>query len=118
MELELVSAGGDLVRIRLIGRVVRTDSVSDPDPLARVAGQDVYKNSVLLDLSESDYIDSSGLSWLLVCHKRFCEAGGQLLLHSLAPSVKETIRMMRLDLVLNVADDESAALELVRKAAS
>ncbi len=116
MEIKLVSDDGDILRAKVTSRIIRYDPAPPQDPLVRIGGRDIYKRTVLLDLSESDFVDSSGLSWLLVAHKRFCEANGKLILHSLSPGVLETIKMMRLDLVLNLAQDEPQALELARKA--
>ncbi|MCS7236855.1 MAG: STAS domain-containing protein [Thermoguttaceae bacterium] len=115
MEIKLVADEGDVVRLKIVDRVVRGTTDPCNDPLIRLGGRDIYRKVVLLDLSASDFVDSSGLSWLLVAHKRFCEAKGQLILHSLTPNVLSTIRMMRLDLVLNLAEDEAQALELARK---
>lgn len=115
MEIKLVADEGDVVRLKVADRVVRGTTDPCNDPLVRLGGREIYRKTVLLDLSASDFVDSSGLSWLLVAHKRFCEAQGQLILHSLTPNVLSTIKMMRLDLVLNLAEDESQALEQVRK---
>jgi len=66
-------------------------------------------------MAETRFIDSSGLSWLVVCHKRFVQAGGRLVLHSVSPAIMELFKMMRLELVLEIADNEDAAMELVGK---
>lgn len=114
MELKLLSDDGDIVRIKTVSKVIRCDPAPPTDPLVQVGGQQIYRRTVLLDLSDSDFVDSSGLSWLLVAHKRFCEAKGKLILHSLSSGILETIKMMRLDLVLNLAEDEAQALQLAR----
>ena len=116
MEIKLVSDDGEILRLKVASKIIRYDPAPPQDPLVRIGGRDFYKRIVLLDLAESDFVDSSGLSWLLVAHKRFCEANGKLILHSVSPGVSETIKMMRLELVLNLARDESQALELARKA--
>ena len=64
---------------------------------------------LLLDLGAADFIDSSGLSWLLMWHKRYASAGAKLVLHSIPPMVGDVLRMMRLDSVFNIAADEKAA---------
>jgi anti-anti-sigma factor len=69
---------------------------------------------VLLSLAETEFIDSSGLSWLLECHQKFCDAGGWLVIHSVPPGVMDTLMMMRLELVLNLVENETDALKLVR----
>ncbi len=115
MDIKVVGEEGDVVRLKLQDRIVRGTTDPTSDPLVRLGGRDIYSKIVLLDMSESDFIDSSGLSWLLVAHKRFCESKGQLVLHSLTPNVLGTLKMMRLDLVLNLAEDEVQALQQVRR---
>ncbi|OHB81672.1 MAG: hypothetical protein A2V98_06875 [Planctomycetes bacterium RBG_16_64_12] len=70
--------------------------------------------AVVLSLAKTPFIDSSGLSWLVTTHRRFCEAGGKLVLHSTPPTLLDLLKMMRLELALNLADDESAALRAIR----
>lgn len=115
MELKIVADEGDVVRLKVLDRIVRGTTDPCSDPLVRLGGRSIYGKTVLIDMSESDFIDSSGLSWLLVAHKRFCEAKGQLILHSLTPNVLDTLKMMRLNMVLNLADDEEQALQQVRR---
>jgi len=114
MDVKLVSDDGQLLRLAVEGRVVQSDSTPGLEPIGKLLGQQGYARRVVLSLADTEYIDSSGLSWLLVCHKRFCQAGGRLVIHSVPPGVMETIRMMRLDRVLYLADDEQAAAKLAQ----
>jgi anti-anti-sigma factor len=114
MELRVLSDDGDVLRLQLAGRIVQTEERLESDTMADVLGSGGYARNVVLGLEETEFIDSSGLSWLVVRHKRFCEAGGKLVLHSIPPSVSQILMMMRLELVLNLAEDESTALELIR----
>jgi anti-anti-sigma factor len=116
MELKVLSDDGDVVRLQLAGRIVQTEERLGSDTIADVLGSRGYARHVLLSLQETEFIDSSGLSWLVVRHKRFCEAGGKLVVHSVPPSVSQILMMMRLELVLNLAENESTALELIRGA--
>ncbi len=70
---------------------------------------DVYSRRVLLDLAGTEYIDSTGVSWLLTCHKRCREGGGKLVLHSLNPLVKQVLQVLKLDRVLHIADSADKA---------
>jgi len=67
---------------------------------------------VLLSLEATPFVDSSGLAWLVATHRRLREAGGKLVLHSIPPGVVDLLKIMSLDQVLNLADDESAKLFL------
>ena len=71
---------------------------------------------LLLDLTGADFIDSSGLSWLLMWHKRYCTAGTKLILHSIQPMVFDVLRTMRLDSVFHIAPDENAGREMAEGA--
>lgn len=114
MEVKLLSDDGRILRLEVVGRVVQSDSTPGLEPIGNLLGDQGYRRQAILSLAETEYVDSSGLSWLLVCHKRFCQAGGRLVIHSVPPSVMETIRMMRLDRVLFLADDEAAAKKLAQ----
>ena len=84
-------------------------------PFEDLLGPDGYTRSVLVSLAEITYIDSSCLGWLLINHKRFCAAGGRLVVHSIPPSVMEILGLVRFELVLYVAEDEQAALTFLRQ---
>ena len=95
----------DLVCVSTEGRITQQRIDPSSEPLAGLLGPAVYSRKVLLNLSNSDYIDSSGVSWLLTCHKRCREAGGMLIIHSPSPMVVQILRVLRMDQVLTVADD-------------
>lgn len=70
----------------------------------------------LAQSAESHYLDSTGVEWLLATNKRFQEAGGKLIVHSFNAVMQQILKMMRMDLVLNLAKDEAAAMEMVNGA--
>lgn len=115
MELRLLSDQGDLLHLGGVGRKVQPASPLDFTSLDKLLGTRGYAQPVVLSMAETRFIDSSGLSWLVVCHKRFIQAGGKLVLHSVTPTMMELFKMMRLELVLEVAEDEAAAMELAGK---
>jgi len=71
-----------------------------------------YSHNVLLSLNNLTSIDSRCIGWLVTAHKRFCQEGGKLAVHSIRPQAMETVRFLGLDRVLHIADDEAAALRL------
>ena len=113
MELSLVADDENVLHVQVKGRIVRSE-VESSDPLRDVPGGEDYTRRLVLNLSDVEYIDSSGVGWLLARHKRYREAGGELVIHSLSPMVLDMIRMLQLDSVLRLADDEITALALVR----
>lgn len=71
-----------------------------------------YARNVLLSLHNLTSIDSRCIGSLVTAHKRFCQEGGKLVVHSIRPQAMETVRFLGLDRVLYIADDEVAALRL------
>ena len=113
MELRMLSDEGDLLHIETVGGKVQPELPKAFGPLDALLGSRGYGQRMMLNLTETRFIDSSGLSWLVVCHKRFIQASGKLVVHSIRPTIMDLLKMMRLELVLNLAEDESAARELI-----
>jgi anti-anti-sigma factor len=78
--------------------------------LNSLVGSDWAKQKIALGFSEASYIDSAAIGWLLSLHKAMKEAGGKLVLHSMSPSVRRVLTMMRLESVLNLADEHDDAI--------
>jgi anti-sigma B factor antagonist len=68
------------------------------------------RKKILLDLSDVDYIDSSGLGSLVSAFTSVRNDGGALKLVYLTKKVQDLLQMTRLFTVFEVFDDESAAL--------
>ena len=114
MELKLVSDEGEVLRLEMVGPVVRSDATPDLDPFEKLLGAKGYARNVLVSLADITYVDSCCLSWLLILHKRFCEAGGTFVVHSFQPELMDILELVRFEEVLYVAEDEDAALALLR----
>jgi anti-anti-sigma factor len=112
MKLTLVSNDGPVARVACEGKLTEEVGAVAEDPLEQLLGPDGYGRKVLLDLGRTDYVDSSGVSWLIVAHKHFKEAGGRLVVHSVRGPVESIFDLLHLHEVLNVAADETAALAL------
>ena len=111
MKLKRLSDNGDVVRLEAVDPIINGDPTPDFSQMADLLDDRGYSGKALLSLADTEFIDSSGLSWLLECHQKFNRAGGKLAIHSIPPTVADTLAMMRLELVLTLADDETAALE-------
>ena len=96
-----VATGGDLTANNTTG--------VGQNPLERVLGPGWPTNRVLLDLSHTGYVDSPAIGWLLSSAKQFRERGGVVVLHSVAPRVKQILELLRVGKVVPVAADEAAA---------
>jgi anti-anti-sigma factor len=120
MQLKLLSSDTDILDEKAIIRVACEGQIShdefDPakDPMRQVLGPLIFSRKVLLNLEKTTYINSSGISWLIICHKHFVQAKGQLILYSIPPMVFQVMQMVRLPLVVPIAIDEAAALALAR----
>lgn len=114
MNLKLASEDGNLVKVVVSGPVTQHELSPVDEPLADLIGPLGYGKQVLLDLSDVTYLDSSGVGWLLTCHKRIKQAGGQLIVHSFSPIVSNVLRVLKLERVLQLATSAKAAEQAAR----
>ena len=109
MKLSLVSDDGHLVHVAAAGRLTQNGVGPFHEPLMELLGQLAYTRHVFLDLSSADHLDSSGVGWLLTCHKRFREGGGTLTLRDPSPLVINVLRILKLETVLAIEPSIFAA---------
>ena len=69
--------------------------------------------NLILDLSEVKYIDSSGLSSLLVGNRVFSEAKGMFVLSAVTDHVMKLIKISQLDNVLTILPTVQEAVDAV-----
>ena len=70
--------------------------------------------SLILDLSEVDYVDSSGLSAILTANRLWKGSDGSFVLTGAsAPNVKKLIEISRLDTVLSIVPTVEESIEYV-----
>jgi anti-anti-sigma regulatory factor len=106
----MVSSEDAVDRVRCSGQVMRYRTPEGPHPLQELLGPDAFARRVLFDMAPTTFMDSSGVAWLLACHRRFESAGGCVVYHSLPPDVDYTLReLLQLDRVLRVAGDAEEA---------
>lgn len=70
-------------------------------------------NNIILDLSLSQYCDSSGLSAILVGNRLCRNAGGAFVICNLSEAVMKLVEISQLDQVLLICKSLSDALEQV-----
>lgn len=109
MTLQVLSLSPESTKLKLSQAVTYEDINGQVDPLVKLLGDQVYANKVLIDMSESDYIDSSGVGWLVASHKKFKQAGGKMVLHSFQPQVQKILSVLQMHHVLNLRKDEKEA---------
>jgi anti-anti-sigma factor len=112
VKLTLLTSVRGYTRVESEGEITVLDFSPGAQPIEALLGPEAYSSTVLLNLSKSPYIDSSGVGWLMLCHRRFQIAGGRLVVHSIPPMVNHCFRVLGMYHILNIAPEESAALEL------
>jgi anti-anti-sigma factor len=114
MPLTLVSNDTDALRLEATGKIMHSQISEEPDSLRSLTGVDGYARKVLVNLEQVRFIDSAGIGWLLSNHKRFQKAGGKLVLYSVPESVQLTLKILRLDTILHIAENEAEAAAMAR----
>jgi anti-sigma B factor antagonist len=66
--------------------------------------------SILLNLADVDYIDSSGLGELVSAYTTVKNQGGELKLLSLTAKVHDLLQITKLYTVFDIKDDETSAV--------
>jgi len=69
--------------------------------------------NIILDLSDVKYVDSSGLSAILVGNRVFQESGGLFILTNLSDHVKKLIQISQLDTVLVIFEKLDEAVDAI-----
>ncbi|MCB9034971.1 MAG: STAS domain-containing protein [Chitinophagales bacterium] len=99
MEEKLTSANAPLLKSELV-----------------MAGTEGYQN-IILDLSDVSFVDSSGLSAILIGNRICSEADGVFAICGLSDAVKSLISISQLDDVLNIFSTQHDALNAINEQA-
>jgi anti-anti-sigma factor len=115
MKLNLLSIEKDgVIRVGSEGQITAVDLPSDGrNPMESVMGANWAGNRVLLDLSKTNYIDSSAVGWLINCSKQFKAGGGTLVIHSMPGAVRQILDLLKIGKLIPLAANEPAARELL-----
>lgn len=77
-----------------------------------VLNSDGVRN-LIIDLGETRYCDSSGLSAILVANRLCKNANGVLIIFGLQEPVKKLIAISQLDSILRITDSIASAIDLL-----
>ena len=77
-----------------------------------VLNADEFKN-IIIDLEDTRYCDSSGLSAILVANRLCKNSGGSFVLCGLQRSVSKLISISQLDTILSITPTRSEAVDLL-----
>ncbi len=70
-------------------------------------------NNIILDLTESLYCDSSGLSAILVGNRLCRNSNGAFVITGLSDTVRKLVQISQLDQVLNISSGTTEAVDFV-----
>jgi anti-anti-sigma factor len=115
MKLKLLSAEKNLVHVECSDTITLID-VQERDPLDALLGVGCAIRPIMLDMSQVSYIDTAAVSWFIRCHKACKETGGCFVIHSVPPMVLQVLQLLRMDQILNIAEDERKARTIVEGA--
>jgi anti-sigma B factor antagonist len=76
------------------------------------------RSKLILDLSATSYVDSSGLGQLISLWTSIGKRGGQLILLRPSPRVRDQLEITKLNTVFTIIDHEAEALERIQKSVS
>ena len=102
MKFSVAEDLGEVVKVSITGCLTQADIAPPHDPFPQLLGADAFKRKAVLDMRDSNYLDSMCIGWLLNNHKKFRENGGKLVLHSLQPLAMNVITLLHLNNVFNV----------------
>ena len=112
MKLQLLSIEKDgLVKIATQGNITSTDLDSaGPNPMEPILGKNWQQSRVLLDMSDTQYIDSSAIGWMIGTSKHLKDGGGSLVVYGVQPAVRQVLDLLKVGRVVPIVEDEDAAL--------
>jgi len=104
---------GDVVVLDVAGRITLGEGNVMLREIVRGLTDEGHKK-VVLNLSEVNYIDSSGIGELVKTHTTVRNKGGQLRLVNLNKRVSDLLQMTRLSAVFDIERDEASAVGSLR----
>ena len=100
----------DIVLLHIYGRITLGRECQDVELAVDGLIRDEARK-VVFDLSELNYIDSTGVGILVMCYTKMRKAGGELRLASLQPHIADLMKMTRLDSIMPAYPTVDAAVE-------
>lgn len=98
----------------ITSKVEKLDSTNAPElksELVMINKKSV--NNIILDMTQSRYCDSSGLSAILIGNRLCKDSGGKFILTGLQPNVQKLIEISQLHNVLNITSTGKQAEDMI-----
>jgi len=118
MQLKVLANDAERTHVRVSGKITPDSFSGASEPLAKMLGEVVYSRPLLVSFEGADYINSSGVGWLLICHKRCRDAGGKLVLFAIPKLIRNVFTVLRMDRVFCLAESYDDAVAAVSGEAS
>ena len=100
----------DIVLLQISGRITLGFECQSVEWAVEELIRDNRKK-VVFDLGGIDYVDSSGIGIIIMCHGKMRSAGGELRVASLQPRVADLMKITKLDQIMHFYPTAAAAAE-------
>jgi anti-anti-sigma factor len=113
--LSLVSIDKDgCIRVASTGNLTSANINLGPrNPLESILGATWSGNRVILDMSKTDFMDSTAIAWLIATTKQFSTAGGSIAIHSVAPRARQMLDILKIGKIIPLVANEPAARQFL-----
>ncbi|MEP6779039.1 MAG: STAS domain-containing protein [Gemmatimonadaceae bacterium] len=103
-----IEAAGDVLVVAVVGQLV----VGNRQEFKQTVLDEIEKGAkrILIDFTETGYVDSSGLGALVSLSKRLRDAGGSLRLAALNDDLRTLFELTRLDTLFKLYGSRADAL--------
>ena len=112
MQFESVDLPGEIVRLKLTGRldVVGTEAINDRFTFATTA----RPAKIVVDLSGVNFLASIGIRLLLTSARAQASRGGKMILAAPQPIVRQVLKTAGIDRLVGIFEDVETALASFR----
>jgi len=107
------STSGNAVIIQPVGRIDTNTSGEFEEKLVEVL--DRSEINIVVDLTEIDYISSSGLRILLMAAKKLKNLNGNFILASMNDHIKEVFEISGFTTIFTITSDTASAVDIINK---
>jgi anti-anti-sigma factor len=116
MKLTIKSQDDNLIQVHNDGDLSQLHvRAGSPDPLDALIGSAGYSRRVLFDLSQTQFVDSSGVALMVKWNRLFRDRGGRLVFHSATPIVLPMLHLVGMKWVLTLAPDAATGRRLLQE---
>ena len=113
MKLSIENQLDECVCVKVSGEI-NVSVPGEQNHLLDLLGENLYSQRICFNLADATFINSTGLSWLVILYKRFRESQGRMVVHSVPELIMDVLQTVKFDTILPIADDESAAMALLQ----